>query len=671
MRPTIQRSEPHNFTATFFAAGNTTVALPAGVDLRVERYGADDEGGFDRAELLATGDKQGCYALLSLLADGVTIRNPNGTIVWRGVVWSVQVDGPAVSDGLTLKGMANRVRVAYRYTLPSGDTERRTTAWAEDAASVSAYGRFERQEAIGDASDQQAEAQRGNLLRESKDPRVIDSWGGSGGDGYQVRLTCRGPVAELEVRHYANPAGVEEYDASTAREYALSYGFTSNQLEFVEGGQINDFTGQLENLDANVEIVITGTASNNITRRLGTVGSEYNKYISSSMYFVSPNFLRDTLGGLEFLSGANHIRIESPLNTRYGKVDTYNSIDEVTIKDPVVVTENSTSITVIRPGRVTVVGETVDEAVGVNATIRARATRVATAFRISTTTAWSAAEVAVKLRKVGSPLTSVVIDLMAGNGSNGSPGTVLASGTAAPADITERLDYVTVRLSSRVTLQPSTVYWIGVRATGAVSGSNFYAVGLSDPEYSYATPMLYINGVWTTAGNPLFDVPFKVRGEQETTAQIAEIVTQAGGLLLGTEIDEVSAIYSNQYRDGDTKADSELLDLVASGYASGLPMVVEVTSGARLRVRRRTALKTDPAYLLYEDGRLAGRNGQALDLGVLVVGEYALRPDVPIPRGTPLNPRYIKRIEFDVRRGAYSVESNEESGWTVGGVRAG
>ena len=110
-------------------------------------------------------------------------------------------------------------------------------------------------------------------------------------------------------------------------------------------------------------------------------------------------------------------------------------------------------------------------------------------------------------------------------------------------------------------------------------------------------------------------------GQKETTKQIEEIVTACGQFLTTTDIDNASGVFSNPYRDGDTSASSEMLDLLKTGTTNDRRLLAQVSADRRLRVYEEPA-NTTVSYILKLDGTLVTKTGAALEPHLCPVGKW-------------------------------------------------
>jgi len=129
-----------------------------------------------------------------------------------------------------------------------------------------------------------------------------------------------------------------------------------------------------------------------------------------------------------------------------------------------------------------------------------------------------------------------------------------------------------------------------------------------------------------------------------TTTQIANLITTYGAFLTGTEIEAASGISSNEYRDGDTSVQDEILGLLASGGASGRRLLCAVDINRRLRVWEEPA-NTTVNYLLNSQGVLLNSLNVEIEQTHPPVGVWARLVDV-IPGSTDVSKLSSPELQF-------------------------
>lgn len=110
--------------------------------------------------------------------------------------------------------------------------------------------------------------------------------------------------------------------------------------------------------------------------------------------------------------------------------------------------------------------------------------------------AYAAADIVVKLRKVGTPVDNVTLSICADGG--GAPGTIIASTTISPSVMLSSGQLHSIDLRGK-TLVPSTKYWIALSRTGSANSTNYYSVYYSNTS-AYAQSLQGTNNgtIWAT-----------------------------------------------------------------------------------------------------------------------------------------------------------------------------
>lgn len=644
----------------FHSDTGAEVAVPGDIHITPQRWSASAVGGYDRAEITVTGEERALWFLLNWLGYDLRIYTPRGSPCWRGRIWSVVVEGPGLAAGWTLEGMANRIRVAYVVELEDGTTERRTTPWAENTTSIDRFGTFELQLSQSDSSDAQALAYRDRELQALGNPQPVLVVG-TGSDAASVTIECRGLWYELEQTYYENLLGIEAHDVAGNATQLLGYGFTSTYVQFEEDGELEDFSGQflLSGLEAGQQFIVSGSTSNNGQFTVAGQGEEGHVYTSTSITFEFDDNIKEPNYHLDFLSSVAGIRISgSSLNDGYWSIDKYNAGNWVEVNPNTMQNEAlGNNVSIIAPQSITTDEGMNEEEPGASVTVTAHGVKVAQSFNLMVGGSWSVNDVAIRIQRVGAPTDNITIAIHASAAGTGLPGTLLESATLEGDDISDvRMNWYSVNFANTLTLSSGTSYWLVVSRTGANSAQSYYLVDMDD-DGGYPSNSCWLwtaNNFWThRAGSSM---PFRIRGSEQTTKQITDIVSAAGQRIRGIELDEASGVYSNQYRDGDATAMTELIALLESGFSDGGRMLAYFTEGETLRVYRDDA---DPTLLQWHytmNAELQNPMGADIEAGRLVVAQYALVPDAPIPLHTGLNPFYIERCEYDANAGRYLIE---------------
>lgn len=249
--------------------------------------------------------------------------------------------------------------------------------------------------------------------------------------------------------------------------------------------------------------------------------------------------------------------------------------------------------------------------------------------------------------------------------SGGAPGALLC-GAAVGDTIDENIEWVSAVPSTRVTLNTGTIYWLVIERTGALSNTNYFGVGIDDTaSYARGTLYAYASGAWSeydrdpdTGGVQPVALTFQVTGVWETTAQIVDIVNDAGQFLTDCEIENESAIYANPYRDGDGMGGTEIAKLLMVGTTAGRRLLAEVTEELALRVYLEPAQSSSTIELYMDNaGMLYGKWSDQPLGDVSPVGKWCQLKDWPstVDMNLLADPSvfFIEYAEFDVGRQAW------------------
>ncbi|MEW6650432.1 MAG: choice-of-anchor R domain-containing protein [Chloroflexota bacterium] len=288
--------------------------------------------------------------------------------------------------------------------------------------------------------------------------------------------------------------------------------------------------------------------------------------------------------------------------------------------------------------------------------------RVGQGIQLASAAGWEAAAARVKLRKVGSPTDTVIVDVCANAG--GLPGGVLVSGSAEAANISTTIGWHTFNFAALPGggfqfLQPGTTYWLVVKRSGAVSNDHYYQVDVDEGlAYARGVMRLWNGSAWVSRA-PDADLNFQVLGGRETTLQIADIVAAGGQFLRGTLVENRSNVISNPYRRGDNTALHEIEELLRSGTADGMRLLAQVNRNREVVIAleaQRDAYMVD--LLVRRDGTVENRWGDPYYAQTCPVGVWAQLKDV-IPSSLDMSRLadaslfFVEDAEYDALRGVY------------------
>ncbi len=142
------------------------------VALEVEEMTWHAVGGPETALLRATGPAHALVEMANHLRAPLEIWDRVAGAVWWGYLARIEIVLGGVAVSVALDGMANRIAVVYTLAAPGTGAvgKHATTAWAQDAESIAAYGTKEWLESLSESSASQADQFRDNLLAVLKYP---------------------------------------------------------------------------------------------------------------------------------------------------------------------------------------------------------------------------------------------------------------------------------------------------------------------------------------------------------------------------------------------------------------------------------------------------------------------------------------------------------------------
>jgi hypothetical protein len=574
--------------------------VPDGLMLTPKRWSAKAIGGFRAAEIDVAGPVESLRHLLNWAGDRVEIIGPTGSILWVGYIRQVDANlgGPSVS--MTADGVVNRCAVRYVRVLPNGAPESRLTAWAQDDASVNRYGKRELIYALDEATEADAVRVRDRLLERLAHPTPIVESGNDSQAG--ASLSCAGYWDALDSVYHLEPRGLVEHVGGGGGEQPLSAAYVATTIGF---GALSASPGSDD---------VTDTANGFGVFEVGDV----IKLAGSSNPDLNGVFT------IKAVNSASHIELTD-----------FNS------SDPIPSQAAGPTITVTR-------GEGV------------MAYQVAQSFTIPSTSAWNAAGVAIRVRRVGVPSGPLYVDLMSDSG--GSPGSVLEASSIAAIDVPEEADWVEIDWSNNDTLNPGTTYWLRIQS-GVNSLSAYYQVGLDeDVGYSAGVMKIHNGSSWVTR-DPNADMSFRIWGEAFSTTKLRDAAsTLAEFSSTGTVvIREASGIGVRIYRDDDRTALEEVQDMLDLGMNDGRRLIAQVGTDRALVVGPVEA-STANDLVLGEDGVLRYGGKTAVEPGKLIVGRYVTVPFLPrlggsVGAGSEGIALLVEEAEYDATSGRLNLRT--------------
>jgi hypothetical protein len=180
----------------------------------------------------------------------------------------------------------------------------------------------------------------------------------------------------------------------------------------------------------------------------------------------------------------------------------------------------------------------------------------------------------------------------------------------------------------------------------------------TNKDQGYPNGNLFIKpaGAWYDKN---MDALFRVVGEEATTAQIVDIVSDAGEFFLGTDIIDASGVNSTMFREGDQTALYEIMELLKAGTTNNRRLLAEVTKVRNLRVYEEPAMD-ESNYSLLRDGTIEDENGnivppQDCPVGVWMTMKEYVPSTVNASRLIKPESIFVEEAKYDAVRDEYRI----------------
>lgn len=392
-----------------------------------------------------------------------------------------------------------------------------------------------------------------------------------------------------------------------------------------------------------------------------STGAIANNQVLKVSYEYIENRIEDANIGLGIGNAGDIVKISgSSANNGYFRVLSSGADgDRLTVKEAVTDEAPGSSVTVARGSNVSVEEALTDELPGASVTVTAYGLQAAQQFVVSSDDDWTVNQVAVNARKVGSPSDDLRISIR--SDSSGTPGTILESADVPASSLSTRTARVVAQFLNTLSLTAGGTYWISVGRSGTADSFNYYEVAI-DEDLGYASGELQLRDGAAWQDRPTDgDMPFQVLGSEVTTTQIGALAMQEGQFLSGVDIEDVSGLSTNQYRDGRTTAKRELVDLLEMGTTNERRLLASVTRARILHIVEEPAQPVTANYELTLAGEVAHRITGALARGDMrFVGQWVALRDLP---GTAdfsyinaPSPFLVEAAEYDAADRRYTIE---------------
>jgi hypothetical protein len=631
-----------------YRSDGVPMLLPAGLELTHEWHSWAAVGGPEELEIRAQGEITALWETARWLRRRVEVKNELGDWVWWGMIAEVELTlGAGLRIGLSLDNMYNYVRVKYTWEDADGALRSDETNWGEDGVSIARYGYKELQQSQADTSAAAATALRDRLLSKLGKPHGAVAPAG-GRETVGARLQATGWWRTLGWRYYQQLAGREGYEASGGKAQALGVAKAAATIGFrEEPRRVFDVgTGFM----VGHRVVVAGSGSNNGTYEVASnVEQDAFTRTATTISFTAQDDIYDSGAGLSGLRVGDVVQVEgSDLNDGIYEIKSFDGTnDHLEVAEKGIVVEAAgDSVTIRRRTYLTTVEELNEEDAGASVTLTLVGVKLAQSFTLENNVAWTAAEVTLRVRKVGSPADELKVELCGSSGGN--PGSVLDSGMIDPDDMTTGMDWRVAALSNSVTLTYGTTYWLVISRTGSNDADNYYVVDVSEEaEYTLGSLKLWNGSAWVTR-NPDADLPFVVWGEWETTEQLEQLATACGQFFTAVEVVDASGVYARQYREGDNYALDEARELLEMGASDGRRMLAMVTRERRLLFYKQPESNSSLDWQLGNDGAVVSPLGEPIAPGKTPAGRWVHLKEIPgqIDAVAPLSPFFVERAQY-------------------------
>lgn len=175
------------------AAGTPTSTLVAALQDRIDQYNhtIDHHIGFESMTVSFVGDTdEGIDWLANGLMRSCEVSGPDTEIAWEGFLETIEVQFGQERRSVSLREMANRIRVGYQTVLGSQGVRPTSTTFFQDADSIALYGNKDLALAIGNTSDGAEVDDYGNtMLAKLNNPQAAPSATVASGELGEIHIT--------------------------------------------------------------------------------------------------------------------------------------------------------------------------------------------------------------------------------------------------------------------------------------------------------------------------------------------------------------------------------------------------------------------------------------------------------------------------------------------------
>ena len=648
----------------FHRISGDALAVPDGLVVKPTTMVWEAVGGPNEAELDVQGEREGLANLYRLLGQAVTIYNDLGEKSWWGYVNEVSVSLGKYQVGLTLEDVYNTVAIAYTYQDADNITQRGTTDWFQNGASVAEYGRRELLYSYSDLDSLSHAEDLAQLLanRFAQPVRTL-SMGGGGIEG--AKLLCRGWYDTLHQRYYQNLAGRLVYDVyNTGHGIGVGYSYAGDVMFDSTERKVFQI-GEASGFKEGDKVVISGTSNNNktVTVQEKTEVTSIS-YTSSGIRFTATDDLYDSNQGFDGIQPGDWILVKGSTSNdgmyKVGKVefgidDGGTTSDHIELDLPVSVTLTAetagASVTIKRESYFQTAENLTDEG-PTSATLTAWGTKIIQSFTLPVDAGdWDAVNILLRVRKVGSPTDHLYVRVYTDNA--GVPGTLLEDTYLSYSYFGTEFGWENfdMGISFAPTLSYGTTYWLQVDRYGSNDAFNYYEVAIDEGAgYTDGVLRLWDGAAWQQ--RPVdASLAFQMYDEDDTGVTMAKIIDDVGDKLSGTNVYYTSQ-YGRIYSDGDALAVDELERLLLRGESFLRRVLIRITE-ERKAIFYQQPSSEEVRYLVRGDGRVLDLHGNDVPPAADVVGKW-VKLDEP-----HISEELGDSILMFVERAEYRVEQDE------------
>lgn len=192
-------------------------------------------------------------------------------------------------------------------------------------------------------------------------------------------------------------------------------------------------------------------------------------------------------------------------------------------------------------------------------------------------------ELWLRLRKAGSPADPVRVEVRGDAG--GVPGAVMAACEVSGGVVGADWGWVRFAFAPPVELPASQTVWLALRRSGAPDAAHYYLCSADEGPSLPSWPVKLFDGAAWSARSPAANLSFIALGVEETTRQIARMLTSpCGQFLAGARIEIDSGVRARVYRAGEERGGAEIERLLRVGSAAGTRLLARVEADRTARV---------------------------------------------------------------------------------------